>query len=162
MIAFIALALLGAANMGFEQWGEGRAMGWTRGEGGRLTSECEDVSEGRCAAKLIRPRGAHGEAMTISQQIPAHPARGKTLTLSGWVRTQEWSAASSGFWIRVEGGERQLAYASNVISGRPGWTEWQQLEVEVYVDPRAERIVIGTRLEGHGTAWFDHLSLALR
>ena len=43
----ISLALmLGAVNLGFEEWGEGRAVGWTRGDGGRLTSECEDVSEG--------------------------------------------------------------------------------------------------------------------
>jgi erythromycin esterase len=162
MTLVAALLLLGASNLDFEQWGEGRAVGWTRGDGGRLTSECEDVSEGRCAAKLIRGAGAGGEAMTLSQQLPAYAARGHTVTLSGWIRTQEWSAAVSGLWIRVEGEGRELGYASNLISGRAGWTDWQQLEVEVYVDPRAERIVIGTRLEGRGTAWFDDLSLSLR
>jgi hypothetical protein len=157
----IALALLlGALNLGFEEWGEGRAAGWTRGEGGRLTSECEDVSEGRCAAKLIRGANAPGEAMVLSQQLPAYEARGRMVTLSGWMRTEEWSAASAGLWIRVERAGRELAYASNLMSGHVGATVWQRLEVQVFVAGGAERIVIGIRLEGRGTAWFDDLSLS--
>ena len=162
MSILAAFALLGAVNLGFEEWGEGRAMGWTRGEGGRLTSECEDASEGRCAARLIRDAGARGEAMQISQQLAAYAARGRTLTLSGWVRTQEWSAAASGLFVRVEGGGRELAFSSNVVGGRVGATVWQRIEVDVYVPDRAERIVIGTRLEGRGTAWFDDLALSMR
>ena len=84
------------------------------------------------------------------------------MTLSGWIRTQEWSAASAGLWIRVEGAGRELAYASNLVGGRVGATVWQRLEVQVYVDERAERIVIGARLEGLGTAWFDDLALSVR
>jgi hypothetical protein len=155
-----AVLLLGALNLGFEEWGEGRAVGWTRGEGGRLTSECEDVSEGRCAAKLIRDARAVGDAMVLTQQLPAYQARGRTVTFSGWIRTQEWSAASAGLWIRVERAGRELAYASNLVSGHVGGTLWQRLDVHVYVAEGAERIVIGMRLEGHGTAWFDDLSLS--
>ena len=163
MSVLVVAAVLGAANLGFEQWGEGRAFGWTRGDGGRLTSECEEVAEGRCAAKLIREAGASGGAMTISQQLPAYEARGRRVALSGWVRTQEWSEAASGFWIRVEGGGgRELAYSSNLVSGRVGATVWQRLEVEVHVAESAERLVIGVRLEGRGTAWFDDLSLSVR
>jgi hypothetical protein len=161
-VTFLAIAFLGAVNLGFEDWGEGRAVGWTRGEGGRLTSACEDASEGRCAAQLIRDRRAAGEGMTLSQQLPAYAARAKSVTLSGWIRTEEWSAASSGLWIRVEGDGRELAYASNLVSGRAGATLWQRLEVEVHVPEAAERIVIGTRLEGRGTAWFDDLALSGR
>ena len=160
--AAIMLGVLGAVNLGFEDWGEGRAVGWTRGEGGRLTSECDDPSEGRCAARLIRQRRDVGEAMTLSQQLPAHDALGRTVTFSGWMRTQEWSAAASGLWVRVEGAGRELAYASTLVSGRAGATVWQRVEVEVHVAPGAERVVIGTRLEGHGTAWFDDLAIAVR
>ena len=162
MSLLAAVALLGAANLGFEDWGEGRAVGWTRGDGGRLTSDCDDASEGRCAAKLIRDERARGAAMTIAQQLPAYSARGRTVTLSGWMRTQEWSRASSGLWARVDGAGRELAFSSNLVSGRVGATLWQRIELEVYVDPRAERIVIGTMLEGRGVAWFDDLSLSIR
>lgn len=160
--AAIMLGVLGAVNLGFEDWGEGRAVGWTRGEGGRVTSECDDPSEGRCAAKIIRNPRASGEAMSLSQQLPAYEARGHTVTLSGWMRTQEWSAAASGLWIRVEGAGGELAYASTLVSGRAGATVWQRVEVEVHVAPSAERVVIGMRLEGHGTAWFDDLAIAIR
>lgn len=162
MSILAAFALLGAVNLGFEEWGEGRAIGWTRGHGGRLTSDCDDASEGRCAAKFIRDEGAPGGAMTISQQLPAYSARGRTVTLSGWMRTQEWSRASSGLWARVEGAGRELAYSSNLVSARVGATLWQRIEIEVYVDARAERIVIGFVLAGHGVAWFDDLSLSIR
>ena len=162
MIALLAIAFSGALNLGFEAWGEGRATGWTRGEGGRLTSECEDVSEGRCAAKLVREAHARGVAMTLSQQLPAYEARGRFVTLSGWVRTEEWSAASAGLWIRVEGAGRELAYSSNLVSGRFGATTWQRLEVDVHVGPLAERVVIGAMLEGRGVAWFDDLALSVR
>lgn len=162
MSILAAVAFLGAANLGFEEWGEGRAVGWTRGEGGRLTSECDDSSEGRCAAKLIRDERARGAAMTISQQLPAYSARGRTVTLSGWMRTQEWSRASSGLWARVDGAGGELAFSSNLVSGRVGATLWQRIELELYVDPRAERIVIGTMLEGRGVAWFDDLSISIR
>jgi hypothetical protein len=157
-----ALSFLAAVNLGFEEWGEGRAVGWTRGDGGRLTSDCDDASEGRCAARLVRDARAQGSVMAVSQQLPAYPARGRTVTLSGWMRTQEWSAASSGLWMRVEGDGRELAFSSNLVSGRAGATLWQRIEVDVYIDPRAERIVIGALLEGRGVAWFDDLSLSMR
>ena len=162
MSALVAFVLLAASNLGFEEWGEGRAIGWTRGDGGRLTSECEDVSEGRCAAKLIRDAHARGDAMTVSQQLPAYPVRGRSVTLSGWIRTEEWAAARSGLWVRVEGAGRELAYSSNLMSGRFGATVWQRIEVDVYVDALAERVVIGVQLEGRGTAWFDDLALSVR
>lgn len=162
MTGVLAFALLAALNLGFEDWGEGRAAGWTRGDGGRLTSDCDEASEGRCAAKLIRAERAPADAMTLSQQLPAYAARGKIVTLSGWIRTEEWSAASAGLWIRVEGDRRELAYSSNLVSGRAGATLWRRMEVEVHVAEAAERIVIGTRLEGRGTAWFDDLALSVR
>ncbi len=160
-LAALAFALLGAVNLGFEEWGEGRAAGWTRSEGGRLTSECEEALEGRCAAKLIRDARAGATSFTLSQQLPAYQARGATVTLSGWLRTEDLSGMS-GLWLRVEGGGRELATSHNLLSARPGRTEWQPLEVEVHVAAGAERVIIGVMLAGRGSAWFDDLSLVVR
>ena len=155
-----AFALLAALNLGFEEWGEGRAIGWTRGDGGRLTSECDDAFEGRCAAKLIRDARAAGASTTIFQQVPAYEARGQTVRLSGWIRTVDLRGMA-GLWVRVERDGRELASSHNLISARSGSTEWQSLELDVYVDAAAERIVLGLMLAGRGVAFFDDLSLVV-
>ena len=162
MSLLAGMALLGALNLGFEEWGEGRAVGWTRGDDGRLTSDCEEAEEGRCAAKLIRGAGARGEAMILSQQIAAHEARGQTVNLSGYVRILDLKRGVAGLWMRVEGGGRVLASSRNVVSGRGTETEWQPLDLDVHVDPGAERITFGAILSGRGEASFDDLSLSVR
>lgn len=85
--------------------------------------------------------------------------KGKTITLSGYIKTENVQHGYAGLWIKID---PNIAYADMAIQGVKGTNEWKQYSIAVALKPDiTEEIVIGGVLKGKGKAWFDDFSLSI-
>lgn len=155
------------SNLGFEQTrtvaGDLTPVGWvTRGNGYAITVDTTTRVEGRSSLRsrraVSRPPGS-GEFGVGSQPYALNRARGRSLRLTGWIRTDS-VVGYAGLWARVDGpGGTMLALENMARRGPRGTTPWTRYEVEVLVDSSATGVVFGILHPGSGTAWFDSLGL---
>jgi erythromycin esterase len=90
---------------------------------------------------------------------PAEVA-GKRIRLSGFIRTEGVTGAgayASLFWTAIAPGG--TVFGETPVAGAQGTTPWTRYEVEVDVPANNTRNLIGVRLYGNGTAWFDNLKV---
>ena len=153
---------LAAANLGFEQWDEGRPRAWNMGpaDNGQVTADCEGAPGGRCAVKVFRGPEAKDGFMPLIQGMPPGAAAGHLLKLSGRIRT-EAVEGWAGLWMRVDARGTFVAFDNMRQTGPRGTTDWQRFEIALPIAAGAERIVFGTLLSGRGTAWFDDLAFTI-
>nr|GFD16009.1 hypothetical protein [Tanacetum cinerariifolium] len=92
--------------------------------------------------------------------IPA-TFKGKTLKLSGFLKTNQVQDGYAGLWMRVDGAEGVLAFDN--MKSRPvqGTTDWQQYAISLPLSDEAEAIYIGGLLPAAGTMWLDDLTLTV-
>jgi hypothetical protein len=84
--------------------------------------------------------------------------RGKTVTYSGWIKTQNVSDWA-GLWWRVDGPAGMLAYKSMQDRAIKGTRDWQQYSFTIPVSDSAVTLDFGVWLASShgGKAWFDNL-----
>jgi erythromycin esterase-like protein len=99
-----------------------------------------------------------GGAGIVTGRLPVALARGKRLTLSGWIRTDAL-AAFAGLWARVDGPDAAVLAFDNMHSRGPrGTTPWTRYQITLDVPDAATDIYFGALMGGGGgTAWFDDL-----
>src|SRR6187200_709348 len=85
---------------------------------------------------------------TISQVLDGGRYAGKTVRLSGWIRTE---AVPDG---RNTG-------AALVLMALRGTSDWTRYTIELKVPPTANRLELGATLEGAGTVWVDDFELEI-
>ncbi|MHC4449612.1 MAG: erythromycin esterase family protein [Planctomycetota bacterium] len=85
--------------------------------------------------------------------LPADDFRGKTVRISGKIRTKESGPAA--FWIRADKGQRSVAFDNMRATAPFGTVGWKDYHVEIDVPDDADTIFFGLILKGGGTAWFD-------
>ncbi len=95
----------------------------------------------------------------VGQSISAAKYVGKTVRLTGYLKTSEVADGYAGLWFRVdkENGVHQLDNMS--ARGVTGTTDWQQYEAVLRVDQDAIRIVFGALLTGTGIMYADEFAL---
>jgi erythromycin esterase len=93
--------------------------------------------------------------------FPVAAAAGRTLSYSGWIRTEGVADGFAGLWWRVDGPDGMLAFDNMATRGITGDTEWTRYVIELDVDSTATNINFGCLLPGSGTAWFDDLRVEL-
>ncbi len=99
-------------------------------------------------------------ARTLMLQVPATFAHGRTLRLTGRLRT---AALTGTAWLTLEAWGDRVVVAAD--TGRDGGADagdgWRSLQLQIAVpdDPSVHSIVVQTAVEGSGTAWFDGLAL---
>jgi erythromycin esterase len=165
----VALPARAQANLGFERKqlvnGQLTPTGWmTQGADYEISVDTTTRVEGRASLQSRRRYPTAGAAAAplgaAFQQYGGPPAIGRTLRLSGWIRTDGVTTGYAGFWIRVDGqGGRTLATESMASRGPRRTTPWTRYEVEVPVDSSATFVVFGVIHHGNGTAWFDSLAV---
>ena len=113
----------------------------------------------------------------IGGSFPVGEARGHTLRLSGWIRTENASDGYAGLWVRVDSPEqgKMLAFdnsqsrmvnneplpGNGEVRGATGTTGWTHYQIELPVVKEAASIAFGVLFTGLGSAWFDTLSVEL-
>lgn len=158
-------------NLGYETVSFNVAQGWAYG--GLPASEFEiepdeTMAHGGRFSMKIENLGA-GSYGTTLRLIPPEHVRGKTVRVSGWIRTQDVGATTfapdpfAGIWMRVDTPEGNAAGGFDNMQDRGpnGTTGWQRFELEIDVPRSANEVTIGTMLVGSGRAWFDDLEITV-
>ncbi len=95
---------------------------------------------------------------TLMQEVKPNMYKGKRVRFSAWVKTEkvtEWG----GLWMRVDKGQKSLAFDN--MQDRPikGTTDWQQYEVVLNIDTSSTAIAFGLLLVGPGKTWIDNVKI---
>lgn len=115
---------------------------------GERSLQIKRVGEGRFAAAIA--------------SFPTGQVRGKTVRLSGYIKTDRVADGTAGLFFRVAGPEGEvLAWPAMEETGPMGTTDWTEYVLEVEVDPDAEDTRFGVILRGSGEAWFDALRIKI-
>jgi len=154
-------------NLGFEAVssakGAWRPDGWgVAGEGYEIVIDSAQHVEGRASLRSRRMEHPSAGAATYrfgvaTQSYPVALARGRTLRLSGWIRTEAVAEGYAGLWLRVDAVDTMLHLENMSQRGPRGTTAWTRYVVEAPVDSGATAIYFGVLHPGSGTAWFDSL-----
>ena len=96
-----------------------------------------------------------------TSSFPLDSARGKLLTLSGYIRTADFRG-QAGLYAIVGAPE----YAEHLaieykLDSLPRNSAWQRLQIQIPVGQAASNLALGFRLQGTGRVWLDNLQLRL-
>ncbi|HEX2208516.1 MAG TPA: erythromycin esterase family protein [Longimicrobium sp.] len=118
--------------------------------------------DGRRSLRIAVPDSAPS-TQAIMLQVPADFARGRELRLRGWMRTEHVDGRAI---LTLEAWKNRAFAAADTAAARsdpsapPAWTR-HELAIRVPTDEDIHSIVVAAAVEGTGTAWFDHLELAV-
>ena len=146
-------------NLGFEQLIQNRPLGWDSmgNQAYRLSIDSVNTHGGRYSA-VIEYNGNDPQFRAWSFTIPgSYP--GKTITLSGYVKTENVSDGYAGLWMRID---PSVAFDNMGNRGIKGTTGWTKYEISLDLNPeKTKQIVVGGLLVGKGKLWMDDLQLSI-
>ena len=92
------------------------------------------------------------------ETLPAYPAIGKTLHISGFIRTQAVNGSAYLWADTFDAADNFLGINPETVAaqGTAGWTRY---DIHLAVPAGAAVVYFGCELAGSGTAWFDNLSI---
>ena len=128
---------------------------------------------GAAYAQVVKANSARQQQPLFGVGSHAFPTpaalAGKTLRLSGWIKTDGVSGKAEGgagedseailFTTAVAGGEIQRVNLTG--KGAKGTADWRRFSLEVPVRAGVTTLNFGAQLKGKGTAWFDDLALEI-
>ncbi|MFO0874126.1 MAG: erythromycin esterase family protein [Phycisphaerales bacterium] len=128
-----------------------------------LIESIDAVSTALDASGKARMRRGRSEGFGVATAtFPVDQARGKTVKLSGWIKTQGLTNGWAGLWWRNDGPAQEMLGFDNMQNrGLRGTTEWTRLELTLPVPDRTVNINFGVLMPGEGKAWFDDLRIEL-
>lgn len=106
-----------------------------------------------------QPR-TEGEFGVASQHVPVR-FQGKTVKLTGFLKTDQVAEGYAGLWLRVDGESSTLAFDNMQARPVKGTTDWQQYTISLPLSEQAETIYVGGLLPATGTMWLDDLTLTV-
>jgi erythromycin esterase-like protein len=90
--------------------------------------------------------------------FPWATVAGKTIRLSGYIKTDAIDSGYAGLWWRADSRERSaIAFNNMQEMGPRGTTDWQRYEFELQIPADVNNINFGALHPGYGTAWFSDL-----
>jgi erythromycin esterase len=137
-----------------------RPWNWTPfsyARGGVASVDSTVSHGGRRSLRISRPAspalsGAHAFATYLNPLA----ARGKTVRVTGWIRTEQLAGKA---YLTVQSWANFEVLASDTSHTAPGG--WTRGAIEIPVSTSTETLVITANLEGSGTAWFDDIILEI-
>jgi C-terminal processing protease CtpA/Prc len=146
------------AALSFEAQHDGTSpRGWRGGPAGTLLVDGEIVHGGRWSARLERTAASAQGFSTLTKAIPLDFS-GTTIEWRGFLRGENVSEYM-GLWLRQDGDDTGLAFASmqpRQVKGTFGWTEYS---ITLPVNAEAKQLVFGVLIAGTGKVWADDLQL---
>ena len=119
------------------------------------------AARGAASARItcVRDTTARGFA-GYTQKLDPAGLRGRKLTLSAMVRTQD-AAPGAFLWIGAEDAQgRVMGMTRPDANPSVGTQDWRLVEVSGVVPPTAVKVLIGVSLMASGTVWLDDVRLA--
>ncbi|TGE07968.1 S41 family peptidase [Hymenobacter fodinae] len=87
--------------------------------------------------------------------------KGRTITLKGYLKTQDVQQGFAGLWMRLDGAEGSLQFDNMQDTNLSGTHNWQQYSITLPLSAQVEHIYIGGILAGAGTVWLDNLAVTI-
>jgi len=97
---------------------------------------------------------------SIFHQLPGN-FWAQTVTLTGYMRTQNVSKGFAGLLLRVDGNRSILAFDNMRNENIHGTNDWSQYKITLPFPDGAKNIYIAGILTGKGKAWFDKFEVFL-
>ncbi len=150
-------------NPGFETTSSGAAAPWhvfaapQDGAAGRIVGAART---GQWAALLHNPMPYAREPFNNWSQQISNPPVNTSLTLSGFIKTEE--ATEAMLWAQCwRGRPLRLLETASTASAAPlsGTRDWQAVEIAFQAPRETDFIVVRCVLRGVGAAWFDDIAL---
>ncbi|MBD2757530.1 S41 family peptidase [Spirosoma validum] len=149
-------------NFDFEQrTADGKPTGWNRfgSQLGPFVLDSTIRHSGRYALRLSD--NVKGAFQASDWRIPV-TFRGKTITLTGYVKTEQTGQepdAFAGLWLRIDGEAGPIEFDNMQKRGLRGSIDWKAYTITLPLPEQAVMIHVGGLLSGSGTAWFDDFTL---
>lgn len=148
-------------NLDFSQVAEQMPIGWNiQGNEPEVITREHPTSSGQ-SLRLSRTETSSDSFAYAAQVIP-FDFIGKTLKLTGWLKTEQVSAdGGAALWVRLDSGSNLAAFDNMAENMLKGTKAWQQIELSMEVPPDVDMLTFGTLLAGTGKAYFADLKLTL-
>ena len=139
--------------------------GWYKiGDAGMKSYSVEVVSSAGLQGPALRVRKLEDDSGTfggVGQMISADEYAGKTVKLSGYLKTVDIQEGYGGLWFRVDKGKDVLVLDNMNDRGVTETTDWKRYDTIVRVDENATRILFGALMSGTGEMYADSFSLEI-
>ncbi|MGC4231811.1 MAG: S41 family peptidase [Niabella sp.] len=149
-------------NLSFEHIIKDSAIGWyanSRNDRSKYIAALDStvVKDGRYSAAIFYKGGE--PAYTTWYSIISEKYIGDSITLSGFIKTENVTNGHAGLWMRID---PEVAFGSTGDRGAKGSTEWTEYKVTLPLEPeRTDEIYIGGILSGTGKMWMDDLKISI-
>ncbi|HEX8656490.1 MAG TPA: S41 family peptidase [Hymenobacter sp.] len=154
------------SNLNFERVDNETHMpvGWRAlaGNGYQVTADSIVRHEGRYALRIQaeKPTWDGSSFGVATLRIPVG-FQGKTVKVTGYLKTENVLNGFAGLWLRVDGEDKMLAFDNMKQQNVHGTTDWQLYTIALPLGDEAQNIVLGGVLPGSGTMWLDELTLTV-
>lgn len=151
-------------NGGFEDLSGNKPTDWrltyahNQDEGYKTALDSNDKQSGKYALSLekLNDKASYAAVGWSTNQS----FEGKTIELTGYIKTKDITAGRAGLWMRIEGHAGNLMGEFMEKDGPLRTTDWKKYSIKYnYRKEDISSINVGGILMGNGKAWFDSLEL---
>jgi C-terminal processing protease CtpA/Prc len=122
----------------------------------KVYSDTNEKQDGKISLAIDASEGKGFKGLMYT--LPENYA-GKTITLSGYIKTENISEGFAGLWLRID---PEVGFNNMQKQGLKGTNDWKKYEVTLEMSPQnTEKIVFGALLTGKGKMWVDNLKLSI-
>jgi C-terminal processing protease CtpA/Prc len=165
-MAALAQPMLPTLNLDFERLDRktNRPTGWWAPANGPYEVAADSVvrHQGRYSLRIRSGNKAptSREFGVTTLRIPA-TFQGKTIKLTGFMKTENIQGSFAGLWLRVDGDEETLDFDNMHKLNVQGTTDWKAYTIELSLGAGAQAVLLGGLTSGTGTMWLDELELTV-
>ncbi|OGU37173.1 MAG: hypothetical protein A2068_01630 [Ignavibacteria bacterium GWB2_35_6b] len=148
-------------NLDFETIkNDGSPKNWyTGGEGYKVEIDSLKFYSGKKSLRISKV--TDGKFGVATSTFPVNEVKGKHITYSGWIKTENIITGNAGLWWRVDGKDGIIKIDNMSDRGAIGTAGWQEYKIDMDISEDAANINFGVLLSGDGTAWFDNLQIKI-
>ncbi len=125
-----------------------------------ITKDSIDRHSGKYSISIKSNKEDENQAGVAALQFPAEYA-GKTVKLSGYIKTLEVADGHAGLFLRIDGERTVLGFNIMQRDGLKGTKDWALYSVQLPLPENAKTIYVGAGLWGSGQIWLDDLKVSI-
>lgn len=125
-----------------------------------ITKDSIEKHSGKYSVSIQSKKEDENQAGVVALHFPADYT-GKTITLSGYLKTLNVSDGRAGLFLRIDGERTVLGANSMQKEALKGTKDWALYSVKLPLPQNAKTIYVGAGLWGTGQIWVDDLKVSI-
>lgn len=125
-----------------------------------ITKDSSEKHSGKYSVSIKSKKDDENQAGVATLHFPAEYA-GKTIKLSGYLKTLNVSNGHAGMFLRIDGERTVLGFNAMQKDGLKGTKDWALYSVQLPLLENAKTIYVGAGLWGTGQIWIDDLKVSI-